>query len=51
LQAGVAIMQPSFADEEFQYRFMQALRAAKVNRRGIWSDAKLQSCMSEFFKE
>ncbi len=51
LQAGVAIEQPGFSDEEFGYRFYQALRAAKVNKRGIWSDAKLQSCMSEFFKE
>ena len=51
LQAGVAIEQPGFGDEEFRYRFYQALRAAKVNKRGIWSDAKLQSCMSEFFKE
>ena len=51
LQAGVAIEQPGFSDEEFRYRFYQALRAAKVNKRGIWSDAKLQSCMSEFFKE
>ena len=51
LQVGVAIEQPRFSDEEFRYRFYQALRAAKVNKRGIWSDAKLQSCMSEFFKE
>ena len=51
LQAGAAIEQPGFSDEEFRYRFYQALRAAKVNKRGIWSDAKLQSCMSEFFKE
>ncbi len=51
LEAGVAIEQPGFSDEEFRYRFYQALRAAKVNKRGIWSDAKLQSCISEFFKE
>lgn len=51
LQAGVAIEQPGFSDEEFRYRFYQALRAAKINKRGIWSDAKMRSCMSEFFKE
>ena len=51
LRDGAAIEQPGFSDEEFRYRFYQALRAAKVNKRGIWSDAKLRSCMSEFFKE
>ena len=51
LQAGLAIEEPNFKDEEFRYRFYQALRAAKRNKRGIWSDAKMRSCMSEFFKE
>ena len=51
LQAGAAIGQPGFSDEEFRYRFYEALRAAKVNKRGIWSDTKLQSCMNEFFKK
>ncbi len=51
LLAGAAVEKPRFANEEFRYRFYQAQRAAKVNKRGIWSDEKMQSCLSEFFKE
>ena len=51
LQNGVAIEEPVFSDEEFRYRFHQALRVAKTKKQGIWSDVKLRSCMSEFFKE
>lgn len=48
---GVAIVQPRFIDEEFRYRFYQANQVAKFNKRGMWGDVKLKSCLSEFFKE
>jgi len=51
LASGVAIKKPFFDDEEFRYRFNQASSLAKNFKRGVWSDAKLRSCMSEFFKE
>ncbi len=50
LKAGIAIEQSRLRDEEFRYRFYQAVQAAKMSKRGIWSDTKLQRCMSEFFK-
>ncbi len=51
LAEGIAIKQPNFIDEEFRYRFFQAQATAKIHKRGIWKDAKISKCMSEFFKE
>ncbi len=50
LSAGLAIKEPFFNDEECNVYFHHATQNAKLHRRGIWQDIRLQNCIAEFFK-
>ncbi len=50
LENGLAIIDQKVYDEEVDFLFYKALRRAKMQKRGIWQNPKIQSCISEFYR-
>jgi len=51
LENGLALVNPSFNDEEFQWSFYHAQRGAKENKRGLWSKDIYRECFEELNKK
>ena len=50
LEQGLAIIQTNFNDDEFRYLYTKAQERAKRRNAGIWSDEKLQACITGIYK-
>ena len=50
LKEGLAVQKPLFKDEEFGYIFFQAQQKAKFEKKGLWNDKILESCMKELYR-
>ena len=50
LENGLAIIKPLFRDDEFKYLFNQAQKRAKANKKGMWKDNVIKSCIAELYK-
>jgi len=51
LEEGLAVNQPSFEDEEYNYSFLKLQQRAKNNKKGVWSEDILRSCVDSLYKD
>ncbi len=51
LEEGLAVKQPLFDDDEYNYLFMKAQNRAKFNKIGLWEDDNLGVCINILYKE
>jgi Fe-S cluster assembly iron-binding protein IscA len=51
LQNGLALKEPNFKDIEFEDDFFKAQKSAKFEKKGLWSEKILKSCIIELYKQ
>jgi len=51
LEEGLAVSQPSFQDEEYNYSFLKLQQRAKSNKKGLWGEDILKSCVDSLYKD
>ena len=50
LAKGLAVLKPTFKDEEFDSSFTLAQRKAKMDKKGLWKEKIFSSCAEEIYK-
>ncbi|MBN2816213.1 MAG: hypothetical protein JXQ67_05980 [Campylobacterales bacterium] len=50
LRSGVALLEPSFKDEEYSTYFTRAQESAKREERGVYKSEVLRNCLGELYK-
>ncbi|OIP56276.1 MAG: hypothetical protein AUK54_02540 [Helicobacteraceae bacterium CG2_30_36_10] len=51
LEEGLAVKQPAFDDEEYNYLFSKAQNRAKSNKKGLFEDDTLSACIDSLYEE
>ena len=51
LREGLALLEPSFRDDEYEGLFKTAQLNAKVNKKGLWSESIVRDCITEIYKK
>lgn len=51
LEEGLAILKPSFKDEEFGYYFNKSQKKAKAQKKGVWAENIMRECVSNIYNK
>lgn len=51
LKEGLALIKPSFMDDEFRYSFFKAQKKAKIEKKGLWKEKGLYGCIMKVYND
>jgi hypothetical protein len=50
LHKGLAVLKPTFKDEEFDNKYLSTQAKAKREKKGLWGENIYESCVAELYK-